>query len=74
MAKNISNGRKIPRPKGHKICQDFPLQDPPKFTPIGIFGWKTNHLATLVSVANVDHFNENAAGSRNWEAAKQTKT
>jgi hypothetical protein len=24
------------------------LQDPPKFTQIGIFGLKTNHLATLV--------------------------
>jgi hypothetical protein len=23
------------------------LQDPPKFTQIGIFGLKTNHLATL---------------------------
>jgi hypothetical protein len=35
------------RPNGHKIYQDFPLQDPPKFTKIGIFGLKTNHLATL---------------------------
>jgi hypothetical protein len=35
------------RPNGHKIYQDFPLQDPPKFTQIGIFGLKTNHLATL---------------------------
>jgi hypothetical protein len=25
------------------------LQDPPKFTQIGIFGLKLNHLATLVS-------------------------
>jgi hypothetical protein len=23
------------------------LQNPPKFTQIGIFGWKTYHLATL---------------------------
>jgi hypothetical protein len=30
-----------------KIYQDFPLQDPPKLTKIGIFGLKTNHLATL---------------------------
>jgi hypothetical protein len=37
--KNIYNGR--------KIDQDFPLQDSPKFTPIKIFGSKTNHLATL---------------------------
>jgi hypothetical protein len=27
------------------------LQDPPKFTRIGIFGLKTNHLATLVVVS-----------------------
>jgi hypothetical protein len=33
---------------GHKIYQDFPLIDPPKFTQIGIFGLKTNHLATLM--------------------------
>jgi hypothetical protein len=25
------------------------VQDPPKFTPIWIFGLKTNHLATLVA-------------------------
>jgi hypothetical protein len=25
----------------------FTLQDPPKFTQIGIFGLKTNHLASL---------------------------
>jgi hypothetical protein len=36
------------RPNGQKIYQGFPLQDPPKFTKIEIFGWKTNHLATLV--------------------------
>jgi hypothetical protein len=29
------------------MYQDFPLQDPPKYTQIGIFGLKTNHLATL---------------------------
>jgi hypothetical protein len=43
---NISNGRKN-TPNGHKVYQHFPLQDPPKFTQIGIFGLKTNHLATL---------------------------
>jgi hypothetical protein len=32
---NISNGR-------------LPLQDPPKFTQIGIFGLKIYHLATLL--------------------------
>jgi hypothetical protein len=36
------------RPNGHKIYQHLPLQDPPKFTLIGIFGLKTNHLATLI--------------------------
>jgi hypothetical protein len=37
----------VNRPNGHEIYQDFPLQDPPKFIQIGIFGLKTNHLATL---------------------------
>jgi hypothetical protein len=36
------------RPNGHKINQHLPLQDPPKFTQIGIFGMKICHLATLV--------------------------
>jgi hypothetical protein len=47
--KNIPNGHKISQmatkytkwtenlPKGHKIYQHLPLQDPPKFTQIGIF-------------------------------------
>jgi hypothetical protein len=40
-------------PKGHKIfIIDFPLQDPPKFTQIGIFGLKTNYLATLYNITN----------------------
>jgi hypothetical protein len=34
------------------------LQDPPKFTQIGIFGLKTNHLATLLSVASDFHNSE----------------
>jgi hypothetical protein len=38
------------RPNGHKIYQDLPYQDPPKFTKIDIFGLKTNHLATLFVV------------------------
>jgi hypothetical protein len=33
----------------HKIYQHLPLQDPPKFTQIWIFGLKANHLATLVA-------------------------
>jgi hypothetical protein len=27
-------------PNGHKMYQHFPLQDPPKYTKIGIFGFK----------------------------------
>jgi hypothetical protein len=30
-----------------KYTKIFPQQDPPKFAQIGIFGLKTNHLATL---------------------------
>jgi hypothetical protein len=30
------------------MYQHLPLEDPPKFTQIGIFGWKTCHLATLL--------------------------
>jgi hypothetical protein len=32
--------------------QDLPLQDPTKFSQIGIFGLKTNHLATLLDFIN----------------------
>jgi hypothetical protein len=35
-------------PKGHKMYQHLPLQDPPKFIQIGIFDLKINHLATLM--------------------------
>jgi hypothetical protein len=34
-------------PNGYKIYQHLPLQDPPKFTQIGIFGLKIYHLAIL---------------------------
>jgi hypothetical protein len=34
---------------GNKIYQYFPIYGPPKFTQIGIFGLKINHLATLSS-------------------------
>jgi hypothetical protein len=34
-------------PNGHKVYQRLPSQDHPKFTQIGIFGLKINHLATL---------------------------
>jgi hypothetical protein len=30
------------------MYQHLPLQDPPKFTQIGIFGWKICRLATLL--------------------------
>jgi hypothetical protein len=35
-------------PNGHKIYQHIQLQDPPKFTQIGIFRLKIYHLATLL--------------------------
>jgi hypothetical protein len=47
MAKNIPNSPKIHIQSGHKINQRLSLQDPPKFTQIGIFGLKIYHLATL---------------------------
>jgi hypothetical protein len=34
-------------PNGHKIYQHFPHPDPPKLIQIGIFGLKTNQLASL---------------------------
>jgi hypothetical protein len=43
----IPNGRTID-PIGHKLYQRLPLEDPPKFTQIGIFGSKIDHLATLL--------------------------
>jgi hypothetical protein len=33
-----------------KIYQHLSLQDTPKFTQIGIFGFKIYHLATLVTI------------------------
>jgi hypothetical protein len=33
---------------GHKMDQHLPMQDPPKFTQIDIFGLKISLLATLV--------------------------
>jgi hypothetical protein len=46
---NIPNGHEICIPNGHKIYQHLPLQKPPKFTQILIFGLKLYHLATLVT-------------------------
>jgi hypothetical protein len=37
-------------PNGHKMYQHFPLQDPPKYTKIGIFGLKIYYLANLVQI------------------------
>jgi hypothetical protein len=38
----------------HKTIKHFPFQGPPKFTRIGIFGLKTNHLAALLSVKTMN--------------------
>jgi hypothetical protein len=38
-------------PNGHKIYHQVPFLGPTKFTQIGIFGLKINHLATLGSGA-----------------------
>jgi hypothetical protein len=53
MGKNIPNYHtlyqtSIKYTNGHKIYQHFLFQGPPKFTQIGIFGLKINHLATLL--------------------------
>jgi hypothetical protein len=54
IATKLPNGNKNV-PRGRNIFQTdieythlFPLKDPPKFTQIGIFGLKINHLATLI--------------------------
>jgi hypothetical protein len=39
--------------KWPKIYQNLSMQDPPKFTQIGIFGLKINHLATLLSAVKL---------------------
>jgi hypothetical protein len=39
-------------PYRHKIYQHLPLQAPPKFTQIWIFGLKIYHLATLILLRN----------------------
>jgi hypothetical protein len=51
LPQNIPNVRKIHRPNGHKVYQHLPLQEPQKFTHIGIFGLKICHLATLMPTA-----------------------
>jgi hypothetical protein len=56
------------------------LQDPPKFTQIGIFGLKTNHLATLtesmavrflhLDVISVEPFKSRATSARCYDLKK----
>jgi hypothetical protein len=45
------NFTKVPKiiPNGSNIRQHFALQAPQKYTRIGLFGLKINHLATLDS-------------------------
>jgi hypothetical protein len=45
-------------PSGHKIYKHFPILGPQKFTSIGIFVLKTNHLATLNGIDDIaySHF------------------
>jgi hypothetical protein len=45
---NIPNDRKIDQMAIDYVYQHLPLQDPPKFTQIDIFGLKIWHLATLL--------------------------
>jgi hypothetical protein len=51
-------------PHGHKIYQHFPFQCSPKFTQIGIFGLKLNHLATLLQERVKDYHSYNRTRSR----------
>jgi hypothetical protein len=38
---------------GHKICQEFPLQDPTKFTQIGIFLFENKPSGNPVRLSSV---------------------
>jgi hypothetical protein len=55
LTRTIPNVHKIDRKSDQVaikyVYQHLPIQDPPKFTQIWIFGLKTNHLATLKLVA-----------------------
>jgi hypothetical protein len=44
-------------PNGHKIYQHFQLQDPPRFSQIGIFGLKTNKSGNPGCKPNVQKSN-----------------
>jgi hypothetical protein len=52
--KNVPNELKIYQMAVNRTQRslNIPLQDPPKFTQIGIFGFKTSHLATLTGAKN----------------------
>jgi hypothetical protein len=43
----------VKRPNGHRIYEHLALQDPPKFTQIGIVGSKIYHLATLLKCSSI---------------------
>jgi hypothetical protein len=45
---NIPNVHKMSQMAINYLYQHFPIRDPDNFSQIGIFGLKTNHLATLV--------------------------
>jgi hypothetical protein len=53
---NLPKGLKIYKngckyaPNGHKICQQFPFQGPPKYSRFGTFGLIRDHLATLLGI------------------------
>jgi hypothetical protein len=50
LTKNTPNGRKTDQ-TAHLIYQRLPFRDPPKFTQIGVFGFKiVYHLATLEAI------------------------
>jgi hypothetical protein len=59
------------------MYQHLPLQDPPKFTQIWIFGLKTNHLATLDLTACrelfVVFFGQSALGNRKAQIRSQNQ-
>jgi hypothetical protein len=53
LPQNIPNGRKIDQMAIKLVCQQLPMQEPPKFTQIGIFGLKKN-LATLIKISRFE--------------------
>jgi hypothetical protein len=57
-------------PDRHKIYQHLPSQHPPKFTQIGIFGLKTNHLATQLYMKSSPLFTFFASQSKKYKDAQ----